>query len=103
MTNYMGPSSSFYFKNMFILFFSFQHQSICEFPSRKFYNNRIVTHEKSTSYVENIPFNTWVSKYNRTVFCQIEGEEEISLGSTEGGNEMSFRNQAEVNQVVSYI
>ncbi|CAC5394770.1 unnamed protein product [Mytilus coruscus] len=76
------------------------HESICKFPSKRFYNEKLVT-GLSASYLENQPLQIWGhQKETRHIFCHVEGEEEALTVSSNEGNEMSRSNVVEVKQVM---
>ena len=63
----------------------FQHQEICKFPSKHFYNGQLKTDHrvtKRTNQESNFPLwptNPKGSKYP-IIFCDIVGEEETQVG-----------------------
>ncbi|XP_056009193.1 helicase with zinc finger domain 2-like isoform X4 [Ostrea edulis] len=75
------------------------HPSLCRFPSRMFYKDKLETIASSKWQVLE-PLQMWNNPENPCVFCHVEGEEEYLSYSTDEGNEMSRYNMAEVHQVV---
>ena len=88
---------------MFFFFFSmFQHEAICEFPSRAFYDGRLVTPPSVKNRPPLVPQNIWPGDgLHPMAFCHCTGVEETLSVRTAEGNEMSKANLQEVEQVVS--
>lgn len=76
-----------------------QHPSICKFPSKCFYQDKLRTIQ-CLSWEENPPLHIWFQPEKRHLFCHVEGEEVTLPVSTEEGNEMSRSNKKEVEQIV---
>lgn len=90
---------------MYCFYLFTKHNSICRFPSKRFYEGSLITAE-SSSYEENPRLSIWnteqgIHRKERHIFCHVEGHEEASKVSTEDQNENSFKNIEEINQVVS--
>ncbi|VDI41014.1 Hypothetical predicted protein [Mytilus galloprovincialis] len=76
------------------------NKSICEFPSRMFYDGKLKTaNDKIGRPLK--PLKMW-QKSNGIprVFCHVEGEEEILTVKTKEGNEQSRSNMREIEQVL---
>ncbi|CAH1244473.1 HELZ [Branchiostoma lanceolatum] len=80
------------------------HEKICEFPSIKFYENKLETADSvKRRRPDMVPASFWPSRGNPVVFCHVEGvEEALPVASAEGGV-MSQSNQQEVQKVVQIV
>jgi len=86
------------------LSFSPQHDGICEFPSRQFYDGKLQTANVVKSRGPS-PVSFWPALVRRNrnlpiVFCHVEGQEESVAITTSESNEDSKRNMKEVRKVV---
>ncbi|ESO11598.1 hypothetical protein HELRODRAFT_71671 [Helobdella robusta] len=72
------------------------HESICHFPSRHFYQNKLIT---AISKPVQIP-QFWPNTSRPVVFCHVEGAERSLSVSTEEGNESSKSNDLEMKEAV---
>ena len=77
-----------------------QNPAICAFPSWQFYNNKLET-IPSSAWMTETPLAMWPQAEQPQVFCHVEGEEEYLEVRTEEGNQKSFKNEQEVQQIVS--
>ncbi|CAH1244538.1 HELZ2 [Branchiostoma lanceolatum] len=80
------------------------HEKICEFPSHKFYDDKLETAGSVKWRPPDMALdNFWPSKDSPVVFCHVEGvEEALPVASAEGGV-MSQSNQQEVDKVVQVV
>ncbi|KAL9956680.1 hypothetical protein ACROYT_G038197 [Oculina patagonica] len=88
------------------------HPDICEFPSRHFYQGRLVTPEsvinrdRGTRHRRKF-IHFWPSHTDRDyvplVFCNVVGEEEELVVTTEEGNQRSKSNVKEKDKVVEVV
>ncbi|XP_066267534.1 3'-5' exoribonuclease HELZ2-like [Branchiostoma lanceolatum] len=80
------------------------HEKICEFPSHKFYGDKLETAESvKRRRPDMVPASFWPSRGSPVVFCHVEGvEEALPVASAEGGV-MSQSNQQEVQKVVQIV
>ncbi|XP_019634630.1 PREDICTED: uncharacterized protein LOC109477726 [Branchiostoma belcheri] len=80
------------------------HEKVCEFPSHKFYDNKLETAASvKARRADMVPASFWPSKGNPVVFCHVEGvEEALPVASAEGGV-MSQSNQQELKKVVQVV
>lgn len=82
---------------------NFQNTSICEFPSRMFYDGKLKTAHENIGRPRN-PLKMWRKSNNiPRVFCHVEGEEETLTVKTKEGNEQFSSNKKEIEQVVSRL
>ena len=82
-----------------------QHKGICEFPSKEFYDAKLLTADVVNLRAPS-PVSFWPAQIRRNrnlpiVFCHVEGQEESSVITTSESNEESKRNMKEVRKVVS--
>ena len=90
----------FYGQYINIYTFYQQHPGICEFPSKQFYDGKLLT-GSSPKWDIKTPLGIWMNRKKiPIVFCHVEGEEEYLAVSTEEGNEQSCSNKQEVEKVV---
>ncbi|XP_078693443.1 3'-5' exoribonuclease HELZ2-like isoform X1 [Branchiostoma floridae x Branchiostoma belcheri] len=80
------------------------HEKVCEFPSHKFYDNKLETADSvKARRADMVSASFWPSKGNPVVFCHVEGvEEALPVASAEGGV-MSQSNQQELNKVAQVV
>ena len=88
-----------------------QHPDICEFPSQHFYDSKLVTppsvidRDREKKLGRRL-INFWPSHndtdYVPLVFCNVVGEEEELVVTTEEGNQRSKSNLNERDKVVRY-
>ncbi|KAH3699068.1 hypothetical protein DPMN_074022 [Dreissena polymorpha] len=100
------------------------HPAICEFPSRQFYDKKLITRYGAwLSRPQERPLQIWPRNPNGVcpharlsrmpcprgdcperiyphVLLHVEGEEKVLTVSTEDGNEQSKSNEAEINEVI---
>ncbi|XP_069126953.1 LOW QUALITY PROTEIN: 3'-5' exoribonuclease HELZ2-like [Argopecten irradians] len=81
---------------------------ICSFPSKEFYNDRLVTDQTYRSgWFVHQPLKLWndvsPSNHKPIAFIHVEGKETTLEVSTEDGNEKSRSNEKEVKKVVAII
>ncbi|XP_068761782.1 3'-5' exoribonuclease HELZ2-like isoform X3 [Montipora capricornis] len=89
------------------------HKDICEFPSRQFYEGNLRTagsvrdREMNRQDVSKKVVNFWPNQtgkgYVPLAFCNVVGEEEELVVTTEEGNERSKSNKKEKEKVVEVI
>ena len=97
--------------NFFLIISLLQHPDICEFPSQHFYGGKLVTplsvidRDRETRLRRRF-INFWPSHsdadYVPLVFCNVVGEEEEFVVTTEEGNQRSKSNLKERDKVVRY-
>ncbi|XP_056018045.1 helicase with zinc finger domain 2-like isoform X4 [Ostrea edulis] len=75
------------------------HREICKFPSKQFYDGKLIT-KKSSAWVTRKSLSIWTNRGKPIVFCHVEGEEEYLTVSTEEGNQQSCSNKQEVDHVI---
>ena len=105
----VGSYGNVYFRNKFDLLtifisFSYQHNGICEFPSKQFYDGKLQTADVVKSRNPS-PVEFWPALVRRQinlpiVFCHVEGQEESTAITTSESNEESKRNMKEVRKAV---
>ena len=105
------PRCLYYFDDFFRIISSLQHPDICEFPSQHFYGGKLVTplsvvnRDKETRLRRRL-INFWPSHgdadYVPLVFCNVVGEEEELVVTSEQGNQQSKSNLKERDKVVRY-
>ncbi|XP_035692651.1 helicase with zinc finger domain 2-like [Branchiostoma floridae] len=80
------------------------HEKVCEFPSHRFYDNKLETADSvKARRPDMVPASFWPSGGSPVVFCHVEGvEEALPVASAEGGV-MSQSNQQEVHKVVQVV
>ncbi|XP_011437288.3 3'-5' exoribonuclease HELZ2 [Magallana gigas] len=79
------------------------HPAICEFPSKEFYDGKLLTKSSPKWDISN-PLKIWINRDKKPiVFCHVEGEEEYLTVSAEEGNEQSCSNKQEVDKVVKIL
>lgn len=89
------------------------HEDICEFPSRQFYEGKLRTavsvraREMNRQDVSKKVINFWpnhtAKEYVPLAFCNVVGEEEELVVTTDEGNERSKSNKKEKEKVVEVI
>ena len=84
-----------------------QHEAICDFPSKHFYDGRLKTALSVKTRGRGI-VNLWPAQQLRgkdwpVVFCHVEGKEESTIFKSAQSNEQSKSNMEEVMKAVSYI
>ncbi|KAK3609924.1 hypothetical protein CHS0354_036694 [Potamilus streckersoni] len=80
---------------------------LCQFPSKKFYNSRLITEENDDRVlwkdgIRN-PLSIWRDAFKPHIICHVEGEETALKASTEEGNEHSRSNLKEIEKVVEVV
>ncbi|XP_033098480.1 helicase with zinc finger domain 2-like isoform X2 [Anneissia japonica] len=80
------------------------HPSICDFPSRQFYGNKLKTHESvNERTADNLNWPRDADKEYHTLFCNVAGEEESQAVKTEKGNENSKCNKKEIECLMKIV
>ena len=82
-----------------------QHEAICDFPSRHFYDGKLETDNSVKSRARG-PVDWWPAHKLQTgdrpvVFCHVEGKEESTFFKTATSSEQSKSNAKEVDKAVS--
>ncbi|KAL3868499.1 hypothetical protein ACJMK2_041300 [Sinanodonta woodiana] len=80
---------------------------LCEFPSKMFYNNKLITEENDDRVLWKHgvwkPLSIWRYVFEPHILCHVEGEETALKASTDEGNEHSRSNLREILKVVEVL
>ncbi|KAL3868498.1 hypothetical protein ACJMK2_041299 [Sinanodonta woodiana] len=80
---------------------------LCEFPSKMFYNNKLITEENDNRVLWKHgvwkPLSIWRHVFEPHILCHVEGEETALKASTDEGNEHSRSNLREIEKVVEVL